>query len=340
MKKRKIFYLAITVLLVMVLLTACTRREAGEQEKYVFRYGMQFSDPNLHPSGLTNLVFIEEFHKRISPDRAEFRLFPGGQLGNSTDAILGGVLNRTAEFMDFNAGSYATYTTAFTPLETPFLFLSAQQVYDLLDGEAGRLMKEQSINDSGLRVLYYTDNGFRHLTNSSRPVNSPADMRGMKIRVMNNPVYIQLMEALGALPSPLSFSELYTALQQGVVDGQENPVVSIVEMKFYEIQDYITLTGHAYGISTTVMSEDYYQSLPADIRQAIDEAAAVAQVRSREIMKEIEGRELDYLRTRMQVTELSESQLRAFQDAARTMWPSVAGLSSQEYFDRIVGYIR
>ena len=342
MKKRKICFLIAAVALVLVLMVGCSKPapEAQKQEKIVFRYGMQFADPNLHPSGLTNLYFIEEFHKRISRDRVEFVLYPGGQIGMTTEQILGGVLNRTAELMDFNAGSYAAYTTALTPLECPYLFLSDQQAHDLLDGEGGKLMKEQAIKDAGLRIIYFSENGFRHLTNNRRPVTSPADMRGLKIRVMNNPVYIQLMETLGALPAPMGFGELYAALQQKVIDGQDNPIVSIVESKFYEIQGFMTLTRHTYGSSTTVMSEEYYQSLPADIRQAIDECAILAQKKSREFNTQIEEESLKVLRANLELTELTEAQIKVFQDAARAMWPEVAKLSSQEYFDKIVSYIK
>jgi len=253
---------------------------------------------------------------------------------------LGGVLNRTAEIMDYNAGSYAAYTTAFTPLECPYLFISPQQAYDLLDGEGGKLMRDKAIQDAGLRVIFYTDTGFRQLTNNRRPVSSPDDMKGLKIRVMNNPVYIQLMETLGALPAPMGFAELYTALQQKVIDGQDNPIVTIQETKFYEIQDYMTITNHCYGSSTSVMSEEYYQSLPADIRKAIDEAGALAQKKGREINKESEDRDLAILKTKMKVTELTENQVKVFQTAAKPMWPSVAKLSSQEYFDKIVSSIK
>ena len=342
MRKTMSFFLIVAVVLISILMIGCSKPKQAtpKEEKYVWRYGNLFADTAKHPTGQTMLFFIDEFNKRISKDRVEFVIYPSGQLGNSTEAILGGVLNRTAELWDYNAGSYGAYTTAFTPIECPYIFISPQQAYDLLDGEGGKLMKEKAIKDAGLHVVFFTDTGFRQLTNSKKPVSSPGDMKGLKIRVMNNPVYIKLMETLGALPAPMGFAELYPALQQGVIDGQDNPIVSVAESKMYEIQKYMTITNHCYGVSTTVMSEEYYQSLPADIRQALDEAGAIAQKKSREINKEFEDTSLTFLKTQLQVIELSEAQRKVFQAAAQPMWSTVSKLTSQEYFDKIVSYIK
>ena len=344
MIKRTSFILIGVLVLASLLAVGCSKSNEGaqqEQKKIEMRFGMQAADLVSHPSSLTNGFFVEELYKRLGRDRINITFYFNGQLGNTGEQILGGVLNRTAEFMDFNFASYADYTTAFTPIETPYLFLDPQQAYDLIDGEAFKIMQDQAIKDSGLRLLYLSNNGFRQFTNNRYPITSPDQMRGMKFRVMMNPVYISLVEVLGGLATPISFSELYIALQQRVVDGQENPITTYIDLKYYETsQTYMTLTNHVFGSSSCVMSDEYYQSLPADIRQAIDECALLAQKESRKFLEKFEDEQLAFLRERITVTELTQDQMKAFQDRAKTMWPEVMKLTSEEYFNKIVSYIK
>jgi tripartite ATP-independent transporter DctP family solute receptor len=312
--------------------------EAAPVEKIVMRLGTEYADPNAHPSGAGVLAFCDKMTEILGEDRIQIDRYHGGQLGTTAEDILGGVLIGSAEIMDYNLGSYATYTTAFTPMEAPYLFLGRDEVFAFLDGEAGQVMKDQAIADAGLHVLYYSDNGFRQLTNSKHAVHSPDDMKGLKIRVMSNPVYIALMDSFGALPTPMSFSELYTALQQGVVDGQENPIATIYENKLYEIQKYLTLTNHVYGCSSLVMSEDYYQSLPDDVRAAVIEASAAGQQATRDSLSSRESKQLEEIGQQLEVYDPTAEERAAFQASAKTVWDKVAELSNKEYFDKITGY--
>ena len=317
---------------------ATAQPTATPVEKIVMRLGTEYADPNAHPSGAGVLAFCDKMVEILGEDRIQIDRYHGGQLGTTAEDILGGVLIGSAEIMDYNLGSYATYTTAFTPMEAPYLFTGRDAVFAFLDGEAGQVMKDQAIADAGLHVLYYSDNGFRQLTNSKRAVHSPDDMKGLKIRVMSNPVYIALMDSLGALPTPMSFSELYTALQQGVVDGQENPIATIYENKLYEIQKYLTLTNHVYGCSSLVMSEEYYQGLPDDIRAAIAEASAAGQQATRDSLSSRESKQLEEIGQQLEVYDPTAEERAEFQTLAKTVWENVAALSSQEYFDKITSY--
>jgi len=331
---KKVLFLVLAISLVLAVFNV-----AGANAQVIkMRYGLTIADPDKHPSGLAGKVFIKEMEKRVG-DMVEITMYPGGQLGKSTEAILGGVLMGAAELMDFNLGSYAEYTKAFTPLEAPYLVATFEEAHKLLDGEAGQIMKQKAIDDAGLRVIAYWDNGFRHITNSVRPIITPSDAQGLKIRVMNNPVYLSLMREFNALPTPMAFTELYTALQQGVVDGQENPIATIEENKIYEIQKYMTLTNHTFGASSLVMSEEYYQGLPEDIRKAIDESAAIAQEASREILAGMESELLEFLKTKVEVTELSPEQLNEFREVAKGSWDAVREIAGAEYFDEIVSYV-
>ena len=118
-----------------------------------------------------------------------------------------------------------------------------------------------------MRVLAYGETGFRNFTNSKLPIKSPADMKGLKIRVMETPVYVNMVKALGAAPTPIAWSEVYTALQQKVVDGQENPVATIVQAKLYEVQKYMILDGHSYGVDFFLINDKFYQSLPKETQE-------------------------------------------------------------------------
>ena len=334
----KIIKRVLLIIVVISLLVSIIDIAGISAEVIKMRYGLTIADPDKHPSGLAGKVFIEEMKKRVG-DRVEITMYPGGQLGKSTEAILGGVLMGAAELMDFNLGSYAEYTKAFTPLEAPYLVATFEEAHKLLDGEAGQIMKQKAIDDAGLRVIAYWDNGFRHITNSVRPITSPSDIQGLKIRIMNNPVYIALLREFNGLPTPMAFTELYTALQQRVVDGQENPIATIEENKIYEIQKYMTLTNHTFGASSLVMSEDYYQSLPEDIRKAIDESSAIAQEASRDILAGMENELLEYLKTQLEVTELTPEQLNEFREAAKGSWNAVKEIAGAEYFEQILGYV-
>jgi tripartite ATP-independent transporter DctP family solute receptor len=158
-------------------------------------------------------------------------------------------------------------------LDIPFLFSSAPVAWKVMDGPFGKEMAEDCLKKTGMRVLAYGETGFRNFTTSNRMIKSPADMKGLKIRVMESPVYVAMIKGLGAQPTPIAWPETYTALQQKVVDGQENPVSVIASNKFYEVQKYLTMDGHSYGVDFIIINEKFYQSLPKDTQQDIKLAA-------------------------------------------------------------------
>ena len=145
------------------------------------------------------------------------------------------------------SGAIAGYFKPAMVLDIPYLFSSAPVAWKVLDGKFGDELAAALLDKTGMRVLAYGETGFRNFTNSKRPIKSPEDLKGLKIRVMETPLYITLVKALGAAPTPIAWTETYTSLQQGVVDGQENPVSVIIQAKFAEVQKYLTLDGHTYG---------------------------------------------------------------------------------------------
>ena len=211
----------------------------------------------------------------------EVKLFPAGQLGAERE-IAEAVKLGTIQ-VGMVSAVLANYFKACQVLDIPYLFPNYAVAWKVMDGWFGHELAAACLKETGVRILSYDQVGFRNFTNSIRPIKSPADLKGMKIRVMESPVYLALIRSMGASPTPVPWTETYTALQQKVVDGQENPVTSIKFGKIYEVNKYLTLDGHTYGVSFTLINEKFFQSLPKETQSIIKEVAADAALVSRGI---------------------------------------------------------
>lgn len=183
-------------------------------------------------------------------------MYLDGVLGSSTDELLGGAQTGAFDMVALSFGNWGDYTDGFAALSIPYLFTSSEQVYAYIDGPEGDAMKQQVEEDTGMVVLAFLDVGFRNITNSRGPIKTPDDVKGLKLRTQNDRYQIAALEALGATCSVISFSELYSSLQQGLVDAQENPIINTYTNKFYEVQDYMTLTRHAYTCTILAISRE------------------------------------------------------------------------------------
>lgn len=202
------------------------------------------------------------------------KVFPASQLGNERELIEGTKIGTIQ--MSFVSGAIAGFYKPAQVLDIPYLFASGPVAWKVMDSWFGKEMAADILKQTGMRVLAYGETGFRNFTNSNRPIKSPADMKGLKIRVMETPVYVNMVKALGAAPTPIAWSEVYTALQQKVVDGQENPVATIMQAKLYEVQKYLTLDGHSYGVDFFLINDKFYQSLPQETQQIIKTSAVTS----------------------------------------------------------------
>ena len=182
-------------------------------------------------------------------DKIEIQPYFSGALGSTTDDILGGLVNGSFEFSSFSLGSYAELTKAFSPLDVPYVFDDVDDAYTCISGEMGELMRQRCIEDTGIRVVAMKQLGMRQLTNGKKEIKVVSDVNGMKIRVQMNNMFIALMDAWGCGATPVAYAELYTALQQGVADGQENPITNIYDSRLYEVQKHMTVTNHMPTIS-------------------------------------------------------------------------------------------
>ena len=228
------------------------------------------------PSHIYNIgmAHFAKLVKEKSNGELEVQVFPAAQLGSERDAVEGLQLG-TLEMTLTSTGPLGNFVPAVKLFNLPFLFQNRDEAYKILDGTIGTEIAAQ-FPAIGIRSLGWYENGFRNITNNVRPINSMKDLAGVKIRVMEDSLFISTMKAMGASPLPMAFGELYTALEQGTVDAQENPLALIDACRFYEVQKYLAVTGHFYSPSMLLVSEMFFQSLTPAQKKAVEEAAIEA----------------------------------------------------------------
>jgi TRAP-type transport system periplasmic protein len=218
-------------------------------------------------------AFSREVEKRTN-GRYKIQNFYSGALGaerESIEAVQLGTLDLTMT----STGPIPNFVPEVAILDIPFLFKDYPHARATLDGPIGKDMLTK-FPSKGIVALAWGENGFRHMTNNKRPVNTPDDLKGLKMRTMENPVHMQAYKAFGIIPTPMAFTEVFTALQQGTVDGQENPLSVISAAKFEQVQKYMTLTGHVYSPALILMNKGKWDKLPAADKTAFAESAKEA----------------------------------------------------------------
>lgn len=203
-------------------------------------------------------------------------LYPAGQLGGEREVAEAVKLGSVQVGM--LSGPFSGFCREAQVFDIPYLFPSLLVAYRTLEGPFGKELAEECLKKTGMRILTYAQVGFRNFTNSARVIKTPADLKGLKFRVMENPVYVNLVRSMGAAPTPIPWPETYTALQQKVVDGQENPISSIKFAKLYEVQKYLTMDGHTFGVSFMLINEKFFQSLPKEFQAILKNAALTSAV--------------------------------------------------------------
>lgn len=196
----------------------------------------------------------------------------------TVSALQGGTLDITV----LNSGILAAQAPDYAMLDFPFLFNNVEEAHAVIDGPVGQKLAVQ-LDSKGLVALGYWDLGFRNLTNSKHPVTKLEDMQGLKIRVIQSPIYLETFSALGANPVPMAFPEVYTGLEQHTIDGQENPFTVIEGNKFYEVQKYLSVTGHIFNPQSLIISQKTWNRLNDDEKAMIRSAATEAQKFQREV---------------------------------------------------------
>ncbi|KAA0582204.1 TRAP transporter substrate-binding protein [Azospirillum sp. B21] len=310
---------------------AATSASAQEVKTRIIRFGYGLSESS--NQGRAVKYFAEELSKR-SGGKFKMKGFGDASLGNDIqmqNALIGGA----QEMMVGSTATLVGIVKDFGVYDLPFLFNNEKEADAVLDGPFGeKLLK--SLNDKGLIGLVYWENGFRNLTNSKRPITKLEDMGGIKLRVMQNPVYIDMFNRFGANAVPLAFSELFTALETGTVDGQENPVTTIQSSKFYEVQKYLTISRHVYSPWIVLASKRWYEGLSADEKKIVHEAAVASREFERKDSREASAQSVAYLKEKgMQINELSPAELDRMREMVKPAFDKYAADGGAEVLKEI-----
>jgi tripartite ATP-independent transporter DctP family solute receptor len=220
---------------------------------------------------------IDSFAKEVEArtgGRYKIQTFYAGALGGEREFVESVQLG-TQELGFTSTGPIPNFVPEARIFDIPFLFRDKQHARAVLDGPIGQEILTK-FDSKGFKALAWAENGMRHVTNSKRAVNTPEDLQGLKLRTMENPVHITAYKGFGIIPTPMAFPEVFTALQQGTVDGQENPLSLITASKFDQVQKHLTLTGHVYSPSMFLMNKATYEKLSAADKQAFLDAAKAA----------------------------------------------------------------
>lgn len=258
-----------------------------------------------NPRHVAALKFAE-VAKGKSNGRIEVTVAPASQLGD--DAAMVTALRTGALDMSANSqGAVANVVPEYAAFGMPFLFTSQAHAWRVMDGPAGKELAEKSA-EKGLVVLGFWDNGIRHMSNNKRPLLKPEDLKGLKMRTPPDTVTVDIMQSVGAEAQQIKWSELYVALQQGVVDGQENPLVNVQAGKLYEVQKYISLTGHKYELTPFLIGKRSWDKLGDADKKVLQEAAAEATALQRKLAKEADDKMAAELKAKgVQITAVDQA---------------------------------
>lgn len=255
-------------------LSACGGAGGGENEDYTgtLDLSLALGEGSHHHMGAQ--AFGDKLEE-LTDGRIKVEYAFNNALGGEREVVEGMSIN-SIDMGIASTGPIGGFVKDYFLFDMPYLFENHDHAHAVLDGEIGDDLAQKLEDTANVKVLAWMENGFRHETNSVRPINSPEDLKGIDHRTQESEVQVDTWEALGANATPMAWPEVYTALQQGVVDSQENPLPTIYDVAFYEVQDYLAMTQHVYSPAPLMMSNALYESMSDADKQAIDEAAAHA----------------------------------------------------------------
>lgn len=277
---------------------------------------------------------LKEKLETESDGRIQVELYPNGSLFPSDREAIEAVQLGNVEMTIPAVAALSSFNKKFMVFDLPFLFDTYEEVYNALDGELGQELLTE-LEENNIKGLVFGANGFRHMTNNEGPIESPDDLKGLKFRTMESPVQTDSFKAWGANASPFAFGELYTAIQQGTYDGMENPISLIYTHKFYEVQDYLTLSGHFYAPTALLINNDFYNSLPEDLQELVMEAALEYKTEQRKLAEQQDKEWVEELKEfGMQVNELTDEQKEEFRTAAESVYDQYASEISEDVIEK------
>jgi tripartite ATP-independent transporter DctP family solute receptor len=300
-------------------LSASFAAVAQDIKPRLIRFGYGLNEQS--NQGRAAKVFAEQVEK-ASGGKMKVRAIGAAALGPDTQmqqALIGGA----QEMMVGSTATLVGITKEMALWDTPFLISNAREADVLLDGPVGEKIKAK-LQEKGLVGLVYWENGFRNLTNSKRPITKMEDLNGVKLRVMQNNVFLNSFTTLGANAIPMSFSELFSALETKTVDGQENPFNTILSSKFYEVQKYMTVTNHVYSPWIVLVSKKWWDQLSKDEQKILNDAARASRDFERKDTRNEASKAVADLKTKgMQVNELSPAESTRMRDKLTKIYAQI-----------------
>ncbi|WP_208599444.1 TRAP transporter substrate-binding protein [Planococcus plakortidis] len=314
-------------------LTACGNSDSdtsGGDSEETFNLQAGHSLPEDHPYHLGFLEMAENVEERTD-GRVTIEVFANSEIGAERELTEGMGLG-TVDLVVSSTAPVTNFVPELGVLDVPFLFNDRDSAVEILEGEIGDELFAK-LEENGIVGLSWGENGYRHVTNAVRPINTPADLEGLKIRTQENEIHLAAFEELGAQPTPMAWTEAITALQQGVVDAQENPAIVADQFSLYDAnQKYMSLTGHVYSVAIYMMSQQTYDRLPEDLRDIVMEEGQKVGSMERDLIVEMEQESLQNLKDAgMEIIE--EIDTAPFQEAVR---PVYGQIEHQDLLNRIL----
>ncbi|AET69716.1 tripartite ATP-independent periplasmic transporter solute receptor, DctP family [Desulfosporosinus orientis DSM 765] len=332
-RKKGISWLLLGVLVLMLGVTGCGGEKpaasTGSDQTITIKVGHVLAPDHPYTIGLKK---FGELVEQKTQGKVKVEVFHSSQLGNERDMIEALQLG-TQQMALVSTAPLASFTKEFLVFDLPFIFNDSQSAHKVLDGEIGQGILN-SLESQGIIGLSYWENGFRHVTNNTRPINKPEDLKGLKIRLMENPIHMDTFRTMGADPTPMAFGELFTALQQGTIDGQENPIPIIWTSKFYEVQKQLSLTGHFYAAAPLLVSKTFFDGLAPEYQNAIKEASIEARDYERDLIAQQETEFLGKLKDQgVNVIEVDKS---LFKEAVKPVYSKYEGEIGKDLIDKVI----
>jgi tripartite ATP-independent transporter DctP family solute receptor len=284
--------------------------------------------PAASNKGHPQVMGVEKFAELVaqkSGGKLTVKPFPGGSLGPDAQ-VVSAMQGGTVEMNVMNASLLAGNVKEMAVFDYPFLFNSTKEADAVADGPVGRKLLDK-LQERGLVGLAYWDLGFRQMHTVKKPILKADDLKGMKMRVIPTAQYVDFMNAIGAVATPMPYTETYTALEQGAIDGMTNPLLNIVNEKFYEVTKHLTLTNHMYTPQAVIVSKKFWDKLSADEKKVLQDAANETALYQRKVAREEAAKALEDLKRRgMQVHELPPAEVAKLRERAK---PAMDKLTAQ-----------
>lgn len=298
-----------------------TEKDVSSQNAIVIKIACGLAEGT--PMVVGSQVF-EETLEKLTDGRFDVQVYANAELGDDT-VVTEAVSMGTLEMCCTTPSVFTGVCPDVGVFDMPFLFTNTEGADKVFDGEIGTNIGQTVEKNGSVHILGYFENGFRNITNSVREVHTPEDLKGLKIRTPESEVFLKTFELLGTNPTPMAFSEVFTALQQRTIDGQENPLNTIYLNNLYEVQDYVTRTGHIYSPHMFCMSKSFYDNLSDEDKASVDEAARAAVDANRKLSRELdEGYVKSLEEAGMTVTTLTSEEMALWKDAVSPIYEEYA----------------